>query len=266
MLKTHVVPEYAYACSDEQRSGVPRRHPVVIVGAGPVGLTAALDCAQRGLPVVLLDDNNTVSIGSRAVCYAKRSLEIWDRLGVGEALVAQGVQWKVGKVFFGDDLVYRFDLLPESRHKMPAMINLQQYHLEEALVAACGRSGGVDLRWKHKVVGLRQGGDHVELEVETPDGRFAMQAQWLIACDGANSDVRRLVGAPFTGQRFEDRFLIADVVMKPDQPAADAPVSGPGLRRLGAEPERWFWFDPPFHRGQSVLLHKQCDDVWRIDF
>ncbi|TXH50431.1 MAG: FAD-dependent oxidoreductase, partial [Burkholderiaceae bacterium] len=160
-----------------------------------------------------------------------------------------GVNWKVGKVFFQDELVYSFDLLPEDGHKMPAMINLQQYYLEETLVDACVDSGLVDLRWKHKVVGLRQDDTGVVLQVDTPDGPFALQADWVIACDGANSDVLAMAGAQFTGKYFQDRFLIADVVMKAEFPA-----------------ERWFWFDPPFHRGQSVLLHKECDNVWRIDF
>ena len=249
MLKTYTYPEFAYRQSEEQRLGVVRRHPVVIVGAGPIGLTAALECASRGIPAVLLDDNNTVSIGSRAVCYAKRPLEIWDRLGVGEAMVRKGVSWNVGKVFFHDDLVYQFDLLPEEGHKMPAMINLQQYYLEESLVAACGKSELVDLRWKHRLISLSQEADHAKLTLETPDGIFQLEADWVIACDGANSDTRKMVGAEFTGQFFQDRFLIADVVMKAEFPT-----------------ERWFWFDPPFHRGQSVLLHRQCDNVWRIDF
>jgi 3-(3-hydroxy-phenyl)propionate hydroxylase len=249
VLKTYSYPEFAYRRSDEQRSGTPQRHPVVIVGAGPIGLTAALDCAARGIAAVVLDDNNTVSIGSRAVCYAKRPLEVWDRLRVAERMVEKGVSWKVGKVFFKDDPVYSFDLLPEADHKMPAMINLQQYYLEEYMVEACGREPLVDLRWKHKLLSLVQHDDHVALTVETPDGVFAMQTQWLIAADGANSDTRRLVGAEFGGQFFQDRFLIADVVMKAAFPT-----------------ERWFWFDPPFHRGQSALLHKQADDVWRIDF
>lgn len=249
MLKTYTYPEFAYRQSEEQRSGVVRRHPIVIVGAGPIGLTAALECANRGIPAVLLDDSNTVSIGSRAVCYAKRPLEIWDRLGVGEAMVRKGVSWNVGKVFFHDQLVYQFDLLPEEGHKMPAMINLQQYYLEEFLVEACEKSGLVDLRWKHKLISLSQEADHAKLTLETPDGIHVVEADWVIACDGANSDTRKMVGAEFTGQFFQDRFLIADVVMKTDFPT-----------------ERWFWFDPPFHRGQSVLLHRQCDNVWRIDF
>ena len=249
MLKTYTYPEFAYRQSEEQRLGVVKRHPVVIVGAGPIGLTAALECASRGIPAVLLDDNNTVSVGSRAVCYAKRPLEIWDRLGVGEAMARKGVSWNVGKVFFHDDLVYQFDLLPEEGHKMPAMINLQQYYLEEFLVEACDKSGLVDLRWKHKLISLSQEADHARLTLETPDGVFQLEADWVIACDGANSDTRKMLGAEFTGQFFQDRFLIADVVMKADFPT-----------------ERWFWFDPPFHRGQSVLLHRQCDNVWRIDF
>ena len=249
MLNTYTYPEFAYRQSPEQQSGELKRHPVVIIGAGPVGLTLALDCAQRGQPVVVLDDNNTVSIGSRAVCYAKRTLEVWDRLGVGEGFAQRGIQWKVGKVFFHDELAYQFDLLPEADHKMPAMINLQQYYLEEKLVERCEASPLVDLRWKHKLISLEQGADVATLTVETPDGVFKLQADWVVAADGANSDTRRMVGADFIGHFFQDRFLIADVVMKAAFPT-----------------ERWFWFDPPFHRNQSVLLHKECDDVWRIDF
>jgi 3-(3-hydroxy-phenyl)propionate hydroxylase len=259
MLKTYTYPRYDYVQSAEQKTATPARHPVLIVGAGPIGLTMALDLAARGVRCVIVDDNNTVSIGSRAVCYAKRPLEIWDRLGVAATLVDRGVRWQVGKVFFDEDLVYQFDLLPEPAHQMPAMINLQQYYLEEVLVDACTRNPLVDLRWKHRVLALAQHDDHALLTIETPDGIFETQAQWVVACDGANSDVRRMVGAQFTGQYFQDRFLIADVVMKAPFPT-----------------ERWFWFDPPFHRGQSVpggpstpssvLLHKECDDVWRIDF
>jgi glycine/D-amino acid oxidase-like deaminating enzyme len=173
MMSTYTYPTYPFVVSDAQRQGRVDRHPVVIVGAGPIGLTAALDCAQRGLRVLLLDDNDTVSIGSRAVCYAKRPLEVWDRLGVAAPMVAKGVSWQVGKVFFRDELAYQFDLLPEADHQMPAMINLQQYHLEEMLIAeAIAREPRITLAWKHRLLSLQQHADHALLSVETPDGHL----------------------------------------------------------------------------------------------
>ena len=249
MLSTYTYPEFPYVQSAEQKSGKPVRHPVVVIGAGPIGLAAGLDFARRGIPTVIIDDNNTVSVGSRAVCYAKRPLEFLDRLGCADRMVEKGISWKIGKVFFREKLSYQFDLLPESDHKMPAMINLQQYYLEEYLIEEIGRQPLAELRRKHKLISIKQKKDHAVLTVETPDGVFTMEATWVLACDGANSDTRKMVGGDFVGQFFQDRFLIADVVMKADFPT-----------------ERWFWFDPPFHPNQSVLLHKQADDVWRIDF
>ena len=235
--------------SDQDRTAAAAaRHPVVVVGAGPVGLTLAIDLAQRGHSVVLLDDADRIGDGSRAICFSKRSLELWDRLGVGERMVEKGVVWKVGKIFLNDDMLYRFDLLPEDGHKMPAFINLQQYYAEAFLVDRASELPQVDLRWRNKVVGLDQRNDHVVLAIDTPDGRYHLKTDYVVACDGARSALRGFVGAEFTGEVFEDQFLIADVKMTAEFPT-----------------ERWFWFDPPFHSGQSALLHRQPDDVWRID-
>ncbi len=225
------------------------RHPVVVAGGGMVGLTAALDLARRGQRVVVLDDDDTVSVGSRAICHAKRSLEIYDRLGVGQRLLDKGVTWNVGKVFFRDRKVYEFDLLPEHGHAFPAFVNLQQYYLEHWLVEACEATGLVDLRWKSRLCGVENRPDGVALTIETPEGRYGLGADWLLACDGARSFVRDSLGVASTERVFRDRFLIADVVMQAAFP-----------------PERWFWFDPPFHAGGSTLLHRQADNVWRIDF
>ncbi len=224
------------------------RHQVVVVGGGMVGLTVALDLAQRGIKPVLLDDDDTVSIGSRAICHAKRSLEILSRLGLGDALLAKGVTWNTGRVFSGEKQVYAFDLQQEPGHEFPAFINLQQYHLEELLVAACEKAG-VDLRWKHRVTCITPHPTHTTLAIETPHGPTTLEADWLLAADGARSEIRRRLDLPFVGKTFQDRFLIADVTMKAPFPA-----------------ERWFWFNPPFHPAGSVLLHRQADNVWRIDF
>src|SRR4030095_2026239 len=122
--------ELPYTRSPDQRADRPVRHPVIIVGAGPVGLTLAIDLAQQGVRTLLLDDDNKLSYGSRAICFAKRTLEIWDRLGCGDRIVEKGVSWNVGKVYFRDALVYSFNLLPESGYRRPAFINLQQYYCE----------------------------------------------------------------------------------------------------------------------------------------
>ncbi len=251
------LPRYPYRQSLEQRSGLPERRPVVIVGAGPVGLTLALDLARRDVPVVVIDDNDHIGSGSRAVCWAKKTLEVFDRLGIGEPIAREGVRWQRGRVFHGEHEAYRFDLLPEAGHKMPAMVNLQQDQVEAWLVRAVQLDARIELRGRHELIGLVQEDDGVTLTVRTPDGLFDMQADWVVACDGARSPTRTLLGLGFAGQVFEDRFLIADVTL------------APGARPRGldpAQPERWFWFDPPFHRGQSVLLHAQAGGLWRIDF
>ena len=252
MQKIFETPLYPYQRSPDQDRAEPARHAVVIVGAGPVGLAAAIDCALQDLPVVVLDENDKVSFGSRAICFAKRPLEILDRLGCGEPMVSKGVQWRLGKVFFRDAQVYAFDLLPEAGHKRPAFINLQQFHLESHLIERIrqlqAEGKPIELRGMNRVTGVKPSFDHVALDVETPEGAYQLRTDWLIACDGAGSPIRSMLGLDFVGRVFEDNFLIADVTM-------DA----------GFPTERWFWFDPPFNPGQSALLHKQPDGVWRID-
>lgn len=240
-------PTYPYRPAPEQLGETATTSPVIVIGAGPVGLTIAIDLGQRGIPVIVLDDDDTVSHGSRAICWSKRTLEIFDRLGLAGPLVERGINWRVGRVFRNDREVYRFDLLPEAGHKLPAFINLQQYHVEQALIEATPET--VDLRFRHKVVAISQDADRVELTVETPDGRYTTKARYVVAADGAHSATRVALGLSFEGRVFDERFLIADVKMKADFPT-----------------ERWFWFDPPFHRGGSTLLHRQADDIWRIDF
>lgn len=240
---------FDYKRHPDQDAATPVRRPVVVVGAGPVGLALAIDLAQRQIPVVLLDNDNTLSTGSRAICFAKRTLEIFDRLGCGDRMVGKGVSWNVGKVFFKQDQVYSFDLLPETGHARPAFINLQQYYVEGYLAERAAQLPLVDLRWSNKVAGVEQHDDHVTLTVETPDGPYRLEVDHVAACDGGRSTMRQLIGQESKGRIFRDRFLIADVKMNIDAPA-----------------ERWFWFDPNFHPNQSVLLHRQPDGVWRIDF
>jgi 3-(3-hydroxy-phenyl)propionate hydroxylase len=253
VLATYTWPRYAYRRAPELGAPATRRVPLVIVGAGPVGLVAAIDAAQRGLAVIVLDDDDTVSIGSRGVCYAKRTLEILDRLGVGQRVVDKGVTWNVGRTFHVEREVFSFDLLPEPGHQRPGMVNLQQYHLEQFLVERAQQFDAIDLRWRHKLAQATPGRDGVTLQIDTADGPYTLQADWLIAADGARSTVRRQMGLDVAGKVFQDRFLIADIVLDGE------PFP---LERT----ERRFWFAPRFHTGESALMHRQADNVWRMDF
>ena len=264
MLKTYTWPRYTSPRAPELDAPTVRQVPLVVVGAGPVGLSAAIDAAQRGLPVVLLDDDDTVSIGSRGLCYAKRTLEIFDRLGVGDAVVGKGVVWNVGRTFHRDREVFSFNLLPEAGHQRPGMVNLQQYHLEQYLVERAMALPSIELRWRHKVAHVAQDDTGATLTVETAEGPYTLRCDWLIVADGARSPIRRQLGLDMEGKVFQDRFLIADVLLEGEPFPAD-------------RTERRFWFDPPFHRAQghdeqgsprstSALMHREADQVWRFDF
>ena len=249
MLQTYTWPKYPGrppAAANEQA-------PLVVVGAGPVGLSAAIDAALRGQRVLLLDEDDTVSIGSRGLCYAKRTLEIFDRLGIGDAVVAKGVTWNVGRTFHGEREVFNFTLAPEAGHRRPGMVNLQQYHLEQMLVERAQTLPLIDLRWQHKVVRVEPDARGATLRVETPAGGYTLRCDWLVVADGARSPIRRQLGLDTVGKVFQDRFLIADVVLNPEPFASD-------------RSERRFWFNPPFHPEQSALLHREADGVWRMDF
>jgi 3-(3-hydroxy-phenyl)propionate hydroxylase len=243
---------FDYHDTPDRSAATPAHHPLVVVGAGPVGLTLAIDLAQRGQRVLLLDNDHRLSTGSRAICFAKRTLEIWDRLGVGQRMVDKGVSWSVGRVFFRDAEVYRFDLAPEAGHERPAFINLQQYYAEAFLVERAQQLPGLEIRWKNQVTALQQDDALVTLTVDTPDGAYRITADHVAACDGSRSPLRAMLGLESKGRVFHDRFLIAD--LKLDQALCRRCHRALVLVRPAVPP------------GQSVLLHRQPDNVWRIDF
>ena len=221
----------------------------MVVGAGPVGLSLAIDLAQRGQPVVLLDDADRIGEGSRAICFSKRSLEYWDRLGVGQRMVDKGVVWSVGKIFHGDSQLYQFNLLPEEGHKRPAFINLQQFYAEAYLVDRVQELA----RDRPALAQQGDGARAAQRSCRADDrdaGRALPDAREPMSSPATARDRRcgRWWARNSPGKVFEDQFLIADVKMTAEFPT-----------------ERWFWFDPPFHAGRSALLHKQPDDIWRID-
>ena len=251
--KNYNYKEFPYKTPPEILKGCQKIYPVVIVGAGPIGLSLAIDLAQRGIKSVLLDDNNIVSTGSRAICWAKRTLEIFDRLGVASKMMAKGITWEKGRLFNGDREVFSFNLLPDKGQKFPAFINLQQYYVEEYLIERCFElKEYIDLRFSSEVIGHEQNKENVDITVSCPEGYYQLKSLYMVACDGAESPTRKRMNLSFDGEIFDEHFLIVDIFM--DTPPFESD-----------RPERWFWFAPTFHEGQSALLHKQAENIYRID-
>ena len=235
----------------DPRQAAPSRagqEQVAILGAGLAGLTLALDLARRGMASAVLDEGDGVSRHSHAVCFTRQSLEIFCRLGVGDRMLAKGITWHKGRVFFRDRELFRHDLPPESGHECPTFLALRQDHVAAWLVEACKATGRVALRWKHRVTAVAPGPGGATLTIAAPGGGHVLEAGWLLACDGAHSRVQAALALPFAGCAFRDRILTADVALPADFPT-----------------ERWFWFDPPFSPGRAALLRRQSEDLWQFE-
>jgi 3-(3-hydroxy-phenyl)propionate hydroxylase len=232
--------------------GDKRRHPVVVVGGGLAGLTAACDLASRDIPVVLLDEDDTVGVrgaSSRGIVYAQKTLEIFDRLGIYERIAEKGVTWSVLRVLADDDVLYAFDAAKDSLSKAPPFINLQQFYIEWFLVDRLNELPKAELRWKNHVTGIALADDHVTLTVETPDGSYQLEAAWVIDASGLASTIRQVLGAEMAAELGEDRWCISDVRFKKALPA-----------------ERWTWAKAQFNDGRAVWQHPMADGVWRLDY
>jgi 3-(3-hydroxy-phenyl)propionate hydroxylase len=228
----------------------PRRHRVAIAGGGPVGLAVALALARWGVASVVLESDTTVCVGSRAICVSRRSLEILEQLGAVEGFLAKGLPWTGGRTFHRLDPILHFTMPHDRDQKLPPMINLQQYRMEQLLVEAAERCPDlVEVRWGTELVGFDPRPDRVSLTARCGGTDYAAEADWLIACDGGQSFVRRALGLKLEGAAFEGKYVIVDVELPSRHPT-----------------ERRAWFDPPSNPGSTVLMHRQPDDLWRIDY
>lgn len=230
-----------------------RHHPVVIAGGGPVGLSAALALARYGVPSLVLEADDGTCVGSRAICVSRRSLEIFSQLGVADAVVEKGLGWTGGRSFYHGEEVLHFSMPHDEAQRFPPMINIQQYYVEQFLLDEIGRHPElIEVRWQSSVEDVSQNPDHpehVELRVATPQGGYRLRADWLIGADGGRSRVRECLGLALRGTQYEGRYVIVDVRLKSERGA-----------------ERLAWFDPPSNPGSTIIMHKQPDDVWRIDY
>jgi 3-(3-hydroxy-phenyl)propionate hydroxylase len=245
---------YTYTFHDAPRLPPERRCPVAIVGGGPVGLACALGLAREGISSVVVEADDSVCVGSRAACISRRSLEIVGRLGALPPMLARGLPWSGGRSFWQSQEVYRFTMPEYEGQRLPPMINLQQYHIEDALLAAVDgvnaeRPGTIDVLWATTVDALEQGAGGVSLGLANRHGRGRIEASWVLACDGGQSFVRTTLGLALEGAAYSGRYAIVDIQLPSTHPT-----------------ERRAWFDPPWYRGGTILMHRQPEDMWRVDW
>ncbi|WP_278652591.1 FAD-dependent monooxygenase [Pandoraea pnomenusa] len=223
--------------------------PVTIVGGGPIGMVTALALARHGVRCVVLQAEQQVSEGSRAIVFTRRSQEILQAVGVADAVVAKGLPWTSGNSYYRGQRVFRMESPVDEDDRFAPLINLQQNVLESYLVDAIEREPLVEMRWGNKLVGLTQDANGVALRIDTPEGEYTQRTGWLVAADGARSTVRTALGLRFEGASYEGRFVIADIRIDLDLPT-----------------ERLAYFAPDWNPGNTVLMHREPDGIWRVDY
>ncbi len=225
------------------------RQKVVVVGAGPAGMVTALELARHGVASVVLSSELQLSQGSRAICFTRRSMEILQQVGVAERMTAIGLPWRFGNSFYRGQRVFRMEAPHDEDDRFFPIINVQQPFMEEYLHAACAAEPLIDFRWGNKVNQVTQQDGYAVLEVDTPEGPYALESDWVIAADGGRSALRSALNLQMEGASYEGFFVIADIKI-------DLPFPT----------ERLAFFDPEWNPGNTILMHREPHGIWRVDY
>ena len=183
--------------------------PVIVAGAGPAGLIAAAALIQEGIPVVLCEKHAELNRASKASTFHPASLEVLNRLGLVDILLAKGV--RVEQVQYRsvtEGLVAEFSMKVLSRlTQFPYRIHLEQSELTEVILARLEESSLFQVRFKCEVLDVENRGEVASALVQTQEGKAHVQGRYLIAADGAHSRIRNALNIAFPGGAYDTRVL-----------------------------------------------------------
>ncbi|TXH70869.1 MAG: monooxygenase [Thiothrix sp.] len=239
---------YPFQTPPELR-GETKTYPVVVVGAGPIGLVTALELARYGTPVVVISNEVQVSHGSRAIVFTRRSMEILQQVGIAERMLEKAYPWRSGNSIYRGHRVFRLEAPYDADDRFQPLNNLQQQYVEQYLIEQAEQNPLIELRWGSQVIGVKSFADHAELQLDTPEDEYHLSCDWLIAADGAKSTIRQALGLRMEGASYSGRFVIADIKIDIPWPT-----------------ERLAYFDPDWNRGNTILMHRQPEGIWRLDY
>lgn len=241
--------EHPVFVPDVSTGSEPRRR-VLIAGGGPVGLALSIALARQGISSLVVEADTTVCVGSRAICLSRRTLEILDSLGVLAPFANKGLAWTGGRSFHGNEQVLHFVMPHDQDQRLAPMTNIQQYYIEQYLLDASHiYKDLIEIRWGTTVTNVHEVNDAVIVSLRAADVTYDIEADYVIACDGAKSQVRQSLGLRMSGIAYEGRYVIVDIELDVDLPT-----------------ERMAWFNPPSNPGRTMLMHRQPDSVWRLDY
>ena len=227
------------------------KHQVIVAGAGPVGLLAALSLAKQSVSVLVLESEAGLTLDLRAGTYHPPTLEMMAPYGITDEMHKTAIKvprWQIRDRREG--VIVEWDVgLIEDLTPYPYRLHLEQHRLTPIIKARLDECPNAEVRFSHEVTDFSQTADRVVVTAQTPRGAERLEAEWLVGADGGRSTVRRRMGVGFDGYTWPERFVVAST-------QHDFSPHGYTMNAYVADPEEW------------VAMFKMPDDgppgIWRV--